>query len=106
MYISVTTLNMYPDKIDYFIHTYKILAPTVAGSNGLLSARLWVNRPAGQVLIVGIYDTEENAREFASNVTFEGSLYSMQDFCINEPVREYYEVPYEINYSKDTTGLP
>jgi quinol monooxygenase YgiN len=104
MYISVTTLNMYPDKIDDFIHTYKILAPTVAGSDGLLRAHLLVNRKAGQALIVGVYDTEEHAREFASNVTFEGSLYSIQDYCVNEPVREYYEVPYEINYSENLTG--
>jgi heme-degrading monooxygenase HmoA len=105
MYISVTTLNMIPDKINDFIRTYTILAPTVAGSQGLLGAKLLVNRLAGQVLIVGIYDNEENAKEFAHNVTYEGSLYSLQDICTEPPTRTYFEVPYEINYTKDKSAF-
>ena len=104
MFISVTTLKMYPERIEDFVHTYKVLAPTVAGSRGLLGAKLLVNRPAGRVLIVGLYDTEENARDFAHNVTYEGSLYSLQDICTEAPTREYYEVPFEINYSKDISA--
>lgn len=104
MHISVTTLYMLPDKINEFIHTYTVLAPTVDGSPGLVSARLLVNREAAQVLIVGVYDTEANAREFAHNITFEGSLYSLRDVCTRAPTREYFEVPYVIHYDNSQAG--
>lgn len=100
MYASVTTVQVQPDKVEELIRGYTEVAQSIPQVQGLKSARLLTDRTSGKVLILGLWETEADARAFETNPTFQQALAGLRDYLVGAPTREYYEVSFEKEYSQ------
>ena len=64
MYSSITTIRMQPDQLDRSAQVWQELHAAGAAPEGLRSARYLVDRATGQVAIVALWETEQQARAF------------------------------------------
>jgi hypothetical protein len=63
MYARVVSGPIAPDKIDEAIHLWRTaVVPSARQQTGFKGARLLVDRTAGKVLSMGLWETEPNVR--------------------------------------------
>ncbi|MGH2353726.1 MAG: antibiotic biosynthesis monooxygenase family protein [Chloroflexota bacterium] len=64
MYSSITTIRVQPDQLDRAARAWQELHAAGRSPDGLQRAHFLVDRATGQVVIVGLWDTEQEARAF------------------------------------------
>jgi heme-degrading monooxygenase HmoA len=91
---AVTTVQVYPEKMDEFIRAYEEMAQATQ-AQGLKGVRLLTNRSTGKALILAHWETEADAKAFESSPTFQTAAASLAPILTAPPGREYYEVSFE-----------
>jgi quinol monooxygenase YgiN len=91
---AVTMVQVHPDKVDELIRAYEEMTRATE-AQGLMGARLLTNRTTGKVLIIGLWESEADAKAFESSPGFQESVASIAPLLTAAPTREYYEVSFE-----------
>jgi heme-degrading monooxygenase HmoA len=91
MYASVTTEKAKLDKLDEAASAWRDLL-TEARPQGLKGAYYLHDRQSGEVVIVGLWNTEADARAFETSGGFQQAVGKLAAYLDEAPTRKVYEL--------------
>ena len=80
MHSSLTTIQVQPDKVDRAARAWQALHSGGEMPDGLRSAHFLVDRATGQVVIVGLWESEQQARAFEQSEHIRRVREALQPF--------------------------
>jgi hypothetical protein len=90
--VTATIIN---DQLDAAIHLWKeTVAPTTRQQTGFINARMFVNREAGKIRTIGLWETEADFQ--ASIVWNQEQLDKFAALFTAQPIIEGYEFVTEV----------
>ena len=93
MFASVTTAQVNLDHVDELAPLYQRFLPTLQAAKGWRGISVLVDRSTGQGLLVGLWETEADARLFETSGTFQQLLADYpQGLLVGPPQRQVVDV--------------
>jgi heme-degrading monooxygenase HmoA len=97
MHAGVVSLRFKPDKAEEAARIYRdSVVPELRQMRGFAGAYVLTNAEAGKGYIIGLWETEEDARSFESGGAYQELAARFGESLAEPPSREVYEVSVQV----------
>lgn len=96
MFVRLTIARISPDRIDEFVKRYKeSVIPAAKLQKGYHGARVFVDRKTGNMMVITLWENEEDAVANEKNCYYQEQVAKFITFFKKPPIREGYEVVFQ-----------
>jgi heme-degrading monooxygenase HmoA len=88
----ITTIEVRPENMEEFIRVWNENSGDVKPFKGFKEGYLITNSDLGKAVIVGLWETAEDAAAFSNSSVFQTAIGRLKPLAASQPVREFFEV--------------